>query len=357
MEKRSERTPLYALFLKYREIGLVVIMAALVLVVSLRTPAFFTGSKMLFIVEDTSIMIVLAVGMMCVMLVGSIDISIAAIMALSAMVTGVIMRTYISEVDVTQIVNGAEVTLANRSSVPLPLLILVGMGVGGLCGAVNGLLVSWGRVLPIVATLGMQYVLFGISHIVGNNTAVYRKDMSEDFVQFTRWSPLGINDKIWIMLGVVLIVFLFVTYFRAGRHLYAVGSNREAAEMRGINANRTIFLAHVIMGVLAGLAGLMNGSRDTKITQDMAAGYEMFVIAACVIGGVAVTGGAGRIWGVVLGALTIGIINNGLPMLRLIGNAEFWKKAIQGTLILIAVVSNVLMQRSMNRQNLKRRHI
>ncbi|MGI6239651.1 MAG: ABC transporter permease [Christensenellales bacterium] len=356
METKA-KTPLYAIFMKYRELGLLIVMATLILIVSLRTPAFFTGAKMLFIVEDTSIMIVLAAGMMCVLLVGSIDISIAAIMALSAMVTGVIMRSQITETDVIRIVNGVETTLAYRESVPILLLLLIGMTVGGLCGAVNGLLISYGRVLPIVATLGMQYILYGISHIVGNNTAVYRKDMSDDFVQFTRWEPLGIDTKIWIMAAVVLLVFLFATYLRSGRHLYAVGSNREAAEMRGINANRTILTAHIIMGVLAGLAGLMYGSRDTKITQDMANGYEMFVIAACVIGGVAVTGGSGRITGVVLGALTIGIINNGLPMLRLVGNAEFWKKAIQGALILIAVVSNVLMQRSMNRQNLKRRRI
>jgi len=111
------------------------------------------------------------------------------------------------------------------------------------------------------------------------------------------------------------------------------------------------------MGALAGLAGLMYGSHDTKVTQDLANGYEMYVIAACVIGGVSVSGGSGRIWGVLLGALTIGVINNGLTMLKLTGSAEFWKKTIQGTLILVAVVSNVLLQRSMNKQNLQRRNI
>lgn len=358
MQKKSaDRLPIYAIFMKYREIGLILIIITLIAAVTLRTPAFFTGDKMLFILEDTSIMIVLATGMMCVLLIGSIDISIAGIMALSAMVTGVIMRKFISTAEVARMVNGVETLVTVRDSLPIYVLILIGMGVGGLCGLVNGLLISYGKVLPIVATLGMQYIIYGLSHIVGNNTAVYSKDMSEDFIQFTRWDPMGVNTKILIMAAVVLLVFFLVTYTRAGRHLYAVGSNREAAEMRGINPNRAILLAHVIMGVLAGIAGLMYGSHDKKITQDMAMSYEMYVIAACVIGGVAVSGGSGRIWGVVLGALTIGVINNGLPMLRLVGKGEFWKKAIQGALILIAVVSNVLMQRSMNRQNLRRRRI
>jgi len=231
------------------------------------------------------------------------------------------------------------------------------MGVGALCGVVNGSIIAYGKVLPIVTTLGMQYILYGLTHIVSDAQAVYKKDMSEAFVNFTRSEFLGINAKTWIMLAVAVIMYAFVTYFRTGRHLYAVGSNAEAAEMRGVNTRRTTLLAHVIMGAVAGLAGLLFASHDTKITQDLKSGYELYVIAACVIGGVSVTGGAGRIQGVLLGALTIGVINNGLPMMRLTGEAEFWKKLIQGGLILIAVVSNVLMQRAMVRQNLRRRNI
>lgn len=127
--------------------------------------------------------------------------------------------------------------------------------------------------------------------------------------------------------------------------------------MSGIRTQRSRLLAHIIMGALAGLAGLLYASRDTKITQDMAMGYEMYVIAACVIGGVSVSGGRGKALGVVLGALTIGVINNALTMLRLTGSSEFWKKAIQGALILMAVVTNVLIQRAKERRVLKDRRI
>ena len=228
---------------------------------------------------------------------------------------------------------------------------------GAACGAVNGLVIAYGKVLPIVATLGMQYIIYGASHLVSGGQAVYRKDMSEAFIQFTRESFLGLNSKAWIMMAAFLLLFLFITYARRGRYLYAVGSNREAAEMSGINPKTTILTAHVIMGVLAGLAGMLYASHDNKVTQDMAMGYEMYVIAACVIGGVSVTGGFGKILGVALGALTIGVINNGLTMLRLTGNSEFWKKAIQGALILIAVVTNVYIKRGHERRVLRERRI
>lgn len=354
---KKTRLPWYALFTKYRELGLIGIILLLVAVVSIVNPLFFTGEKMLFIVEDTAVMAILAGGMLCVMLVGSIDISISGIMALSAMVSGIVMREHLSVTEVTQVIDGVETIVTSKASTPLVLVVLIGLGVGALCGLINGAVIAYGNVLPIVTTLGMQYILYGITHIVSDNKAVYKKDMSDIFVEFTRAEFLGINSKTWIMIGVLIILYVFLTYFRTGRHMYAVGSNIEAAQMRGINSKRSILLAHIIMGAIAGLAGLLFASHDTKVTQDLKTGYEMYVIAACVIGGVSVTGGSGKVPGVLLGALTIGVINNGLPMLKLTGSAEFWKKLIQGALILIAVVSNVLMQRAMIRQNLRRRNI
>ncbi len=357
MQNTKARAPIYALFLKYREIGLMAILVILVALVGMRNPAFAEPKNLLFILEDTATLMILAFGMMCVMLVGSIDISIAGIMALSAMVTGILMRTYLGSMDVTQTVDGAQVVNTVRTSIPVALLILTGIAVGAVCGLVNGSIIAYGNVLPIVTTLGMQYILYGLCHVVSGGQAVYRKDMSDAFIQFTRTDFLGVNAKTWLMLLVFLLMYLFITYIRTGRNLYAVGSNREAAEMRGTPVERTIVLSHIIMGAISGLAGLMFASHDVKVTQDMTSGYEMYVIAACVIGGVSVTGGSGKITGVLLGALTIGVINNGLTMMKLTGNSEFWKKAIQGALILIAVVSNVLIQRVMDRQSLRRRNI
>ncbi len=346
MPKGTTRPGPFALLNRYREIGLLMIVLLLVALVGLRNPSFATPANLLFILEDTAILAILAAGMLCVLLVGSIDISISAIMAVSAMTVGIIMRGQLTSA-------AADV----RQSLPLALLLLIGVGTGSAIGLINGAIIAYGRVLPIVTTLGMQYLLYGLNHILSGGSAIYRKDMSDAFFQFTRAEPLGVDSKIWIMLAVYAVLMLFVTYFRHGRHMYAVGSNREAAAMRGIPVKRTIVMAHVIMGALAGLAGLLYASRDTKITQDMANGYEMYVIAACVIGGVAVTGGSGKVLGVLLGALTIGVINNGLTMMRLTGSSEFWKKAIQGALILGAIISNVILQRVTQRRNLLRRNI
>ncbi len=355
-EKRKGTSPMM-LLLKHREIGLALILVLLFVLVGLRNPAFATLDNALFILEDTSIMIILAIGMLCVLLVGSIDISISATMAFSAMTAGIVMKGSLNQVSVQQMVDGAMQSVTVRQGTPLIWLLLIGIGVGAACGLLNGVIISYGKVLSIVATLGMQYIIYGLSHVISNGQAVYRKDMPDAFYQFSRNSLLGLNAKVWIMLAVFLLLWLLVTYTRPGRRMYAVGSNPEASQMSGIDARRSTLLAHIIMGALAGLAGLLYASRDTKITQDMAMGYEMYVIAACVIGGVSVSGGSGKITGVVLGALTIGVINNGLTMLRLTGNSEFWKKAIQGALILISVVMNVLIQRAHQRQILRRRNI
>jgi rhamnose transport system permease protein len=357
MPEQAKKNSAFSALLKHREVGLAAILVVLFLLVGLRNLAFTTGPNALFIMEDTAIMIILALGMLCVLLVGSIDISISAIMALSTMTAGIVMKQYLTITETQAMVNGAMTSMTLRESTPLVLIILIGMGVGALSGAMNGALIAYGRVLPIVATLGMQYILYGLSHVISDGQAVYRKDMPDAFINLSRENLLGLNSKIWIMLAVFLLVFLFLTYSRRGRYLYAVGSSPEAAAMSGIRIQRSRLLAHVIMGALAGLAGLLYASRDTKITQDMAMSYEMYVIAACVIGGVSVSGGRGKALGVVLGALTIGVINNALTMLRLTGNSEFWKKAIQGALILMAVVTNVLIQRAKERRVLKDRRI
>lgn len=357
MPEQTKKTGALSAFFKQREVGLAIILLVLFFLVGLRNPAFTTGSNALFILEDTAIMMILALGMLCVLLVGSIDISIAAVMALSSMTAGIVMKQNLNITELQVLTDGVMSNVTLRESTPLILLILIGMGVGAVCGAINGLLIAYGKVLPIVATLGMQYILYGISHVISDGQAIYRKDMPDAFIHFSRGNFLGLNSKIWLMLAVFAVMFLFLTYSRRGRYLYAVGSNRESAAMSGIKSPRSTLLAHIIMGMLAGLAGLLYASRDTKVTQDLAMGYEMYVIASCVIGGVSVSGGRGKAVGVLLGALTMGVINNALTMLRLTGNSEFWKKAIQGALILSAVVINVLIQRGKERRVLRDRRI
>ncbi|WP_252891244.1 ABC transporter permease [Thermoclostridium stercorarium] len=145
-----------------------------------------------------------------------------------------------------------------------------------------------------------------------------------------------------------------MNYTRTGRKIYAVGSNPESAKVSGINNERILFMVYTIMGALAGLAGVMWVSKFASAQGDTASGYEMNVIAACVLGGVSIDGGSGKVSGVVLGSLLFGMLENALPMINV---SPFWQKALQGVIILVAVIVNVLVKRSVDRKNLMGRKI
>ena len=337
---------LYLALAKYRELLLAGIIVVLVLLVGLRNPVFLLPSNLLDIVNDTAILAILAAGMMCVLLIGSIDISVSANLALSGMAVALVMR---NNLDIVEAVDGAI-----KVSTPLPLLLLLGIGVGLLVGLINGLLIAKGRLLPIIATLGMQYIARAICFLISRGDWVRKHQMSTAMDQLTRTPILGLSSLIWIAALVYGGLYLWITYKRSGRALYAVGSNVEAASVRGIPVDRAKITAHAILGALAGLAGLLWISRYGSAAHDTATGFELSVIASCVLGGVAVSGGAGKLLGVLLGAMLIGVINNALPMLRV---SSFWKMTIQGGMILVAILSNVALRRMTDRQNLARREI
>ncbi|HHF09125.1 MAG TPA: ABC transporter permease, partial [Candidatus Atribacteria bacterium] len=163
---------------------------------------------------------------------------------------------------------------------------------------------------------------------------------------------LGISNLITIVLVVYVFFYYFVNHTRMGREIYAVGSNLEAARVIGINTVFTTWLVYVISGALSGLGGVMWVARYASAQNDTASGFVLTVVAACVLGGVSIAGGVGTIPGVFLGAITIGIINNALPMIRV---SPFWKMALQGVIILVAAVVNALITQSAERAQLKQR--
>ncbi|GHU82821.1 branched-chain amino acid ABC transporter permease [Clostridia bacterium] len=346
--KQAGRGALYLALDRYREVLLLIIIAGLVGIVGIRNPVFLAPGNLMDIVNDTSILAILAGGMMCVLLLGSIDISVAANLALSGMAVGLVMRNHLSIVDATA--TAAKIA----TSTALPLLLVLGIGVGLVVGILNGLLIAHGRVLPIIATLGIQYIARAVTYLISGGNWVRAHQMSDALMALTRTPILGVNSLIWIAALVYLLLALWITYSRSGRSLYAVGSNEEAAQVRGIPVARAKITAHAIMGALAGLAGILWISRYGSAAHDTANGYELSVIASCVLGGVSVSGGYGRLLGVLLGALLIGVINNALPMLKI---SSFWKQAIQGLMILAAILSNVALRRLAAKQTLKRREI
>ena len=337
MQTKKERKPIYSILIEHREIPLLAVLALLLIVVSIRVPGYL-GKSWLNVLKNGSINIVMCCGMLCVLLIGSIDISITAILAFAGAVAGKLMG--IGSIQST-----------------LPMFLL-GIAIGAVIGLINGVLMSYGRVISLIVTLSTSYIvraLIPMSWLLGMNK-VNPTELTQGFKDsLINNSFLGLPFLVWLAVVVVVLTGLFLKYTRTGRNLYAVGSNAEAAQMRGVPINRIRVLAHTICGATAGLAGIMWLAFYAAIEKGSAMGDEMFTIAACVLGGVAVTGGYGKITGVVIGALMIAFIDSAIPQMG-IGNSMI-TEFIKGILLLVAILLNVVLQRIAEKQDLERRNI
>jgi len=221
--------------------------------------------------------------------------------------------------------------------IPIPLLIAGCIVVGAMLGAFNGILVWKLDIPPIVVTLGTLTIFRGMVFVISGGAWVNAAQMSPDFIQLQRGFFLGLPILTWFAVVVAILFFALMTRTPIGRSFYAIGVNPTASVYTGINVGRTKFLAFVISGAVSGLCGYLWISRYVIASVEVASGYELTIIAACVIGGVSIAGGIGTVAGALLGALFLGVVNNALPV---IGVSPFWQMAISGAAILIAVVLN-----------------
>jgi rhamnose transport system permease protein len=333
-EKTARKVSISASIAKFREVGLLGFIILLSIAVQLRNPSFLTLENLNDMITNTAILSILAVGMMLVIITRGIDLSIGATLALSGMISALAV--------------GAAPDLH-------PIwAILLGILVGVVSGSILGIIISKGGVLPIIATLGMMYIFRGLTFMVSGGKWVSAHQMPDSFKGIATESFLGINNLILIAVIIYIISYYFINHTRTGRQIYAVGSNPESALITGINQDRIIFLVYTLMGGLSGLAGVLWVSKFASAQGDTASGYELTVIAACVLGGVNIAGGSGKISGLLLGAVLIGILNNALPLINV---SPFWQNGIQGGIILIAVVLNALVKRGVDLNALMRRQI
>ncbi|GAB1481120.1 ABC transporter permease [Paracoccaceae bacterium] len=301
--------------LKSRETILALAIIVLLAAIALRFAGFIAPANLAAVFTDTSPLIILALGQMAVIVTKCIDLSVAANLALCGMIAAML----------------------NGAGVPLPLILLAVVALGAALGAVNGLLV-WRLGIPsIVVTLGTMTIFRGIIFLLTNGKWINAHQMTEGFKAFPRAQFLGLPVMAWIAVAVIAGFALFIRRSALGRALFAVGGNPHAAVYAGIDVGRTQFLAFVISGALAGLTGYLWVARYAVAYVDIAGGFELDVVAACVIGGIAIAGGAGSVAGAVMGALFLGIIKNALPV---VGISPFWQMAISGTAILVAVAVN-----------------
>lgn len=319
----------YAIF-KHREFWLLLAVLVLIFGIALRFPDFIKPANLVQLFNDTSILMILALGQMLVILTRAIDLSVAANLCFTGMAVAMLN--------------------AAHPDLPMVVIILAALLIGLALGAANGLLV-WKLNLPaIVVTLGTMTIYRGLTFVMSSGAWVNADQMSESFVGFQRATIAGLPVLSWIALCVITVIHLFLTYTGLGRSIYAVGVNPSASVYTGINVGRTQFLSFCLSGLVAGLAGYLWVSRYVIASVEVANGYELNVIAACVIGGVSIAGGVGSVLGCVLGALFLGIIATALPVINI---SPFWQMAISGTAIICAIILNARGERRTGRKILK----
>ncbi|HBQ6914756.1 TPA: ABC transporter permease [Klebsiella pneumoniae] len=274
-------------WLKHREALLAVVIILMIGAIGSRVPSFVSPGNLVEMFNDTAILIILALGQMMVLLTKGIDLSMAANLALTGMIVGLLV---------------------------------------------------WRLGIPaIVVTLGTMSIYRGIIFLLTDGGWVNSHQMSADFLSLPRSPLLGLPLLSWCAIAALLLVGYFLRYSRTGRALYTAGGNATAAYYTGINAGKMQFVSFCLSGALAGFCGYLWISRFAVAYVDVANGFELQVVAACVIGGISTMGGSGRVLGCLCGALFLGVINNALPV---IGISPFWQMAISGAVIVMAVLLN-----------------
>ena len=317
-----------------REALLAIVLIVLFVIITAINPSFLTPKSLMDMLKNNAVTMVMSLGMLCVMLVGGIDISIMSTLALSGMSIGMLLK------------------YEHISSTFLAFVIAIAIGI--VCGAVVGLIISRADVPPIIATMGFMYIYRALGYQVSHGGEWASAAALGEFKNFATTKFLGLNCVIWVIIVCYVFFFWFMKWTRTGRMIYAVGRNPSAAEVSGINVKNIKLLVYTIMGLLAGLGGALQVSVYASAMPDMQYGGEMDVIAACVIGGVSMSGGRGTVVGAFLGSIILATIAKALP---LVGISSLWQNMIKGVIILVVVVINVILQRIADKNALKGREM
>ena len=305
--------------------------AALVVVIWILAPVFMTPRNLLNISKNFSFIALMSLGETLVIISGGIDLSVGSVCALSAVVTMMLMR-FLSATAAAQL-TGATIALA----------ALLALMLGALIGLVNGLLIACVRLSPFVTTLGMLSVARGMTYVLTQGRAQYPVGPDDAaFTRFANGAVLGLPTQLVYLLVLAVIMALALRHLVWGRHLYAVGGNAQAAALAGVRVPRVVISVYVLSGLAAGFSGVLIAGWLGAAPANLATGYELRVIAAAVIGGANLAGGAGGAAGAVIGAALIEVIRNGFV---LIGANTYWEEVFVGVIIIIAVLVDQLRTR------------
>ncbi|MFB4349308.1 ABC transporter permease [Microbacterium sp. CR_7] len=301
---------------KAREFGILIALGIVVVVATARNPSFlFSADGWRDLLLTPSILVLVAIGQAIVIITRNVDLSVGSVMGLTAYLTG---RLFI-----------------DVPALPIPVVVLLAVGFGAVLGLVNGVLVAFARVPAMVITLGTLYAYRGINVMWAGSTRVNASDIPREFLAIGTGQLLTIPLLAIVAVVLLVVIAWYMRNTRGGREYYAIGSDPSAAELYGLRVTRRVLSAFVLSGALAGLAGVFYVARYGTVSSQAGAGWELDAVGAAVIGGVAITGGVGTLWGAAIGAMLLMTINRALPIL---GIPDFWQRAVVGVLIIGAIV-------------------
>lgn len=296
------------------ELTTVIALIILMAVITIINSNFLTANNLLNLLLQVTSNALIAFGMTFVILTGGIDLSVGSILALSSALTAGLLG----------------------SGMPVRLAILISLILGCILGMVNGLLISYGKLAPFIVTLATMTIFRGATLVYTNGNPI-TKGLSDTFLfQFLGQGYIvGIPFPVIIMFIVFIVLYVLLHKTAFGKSVYAIGGNEKAAYISGVKLNKVKIIIYSISGIMASISGLIITSRLSSAQPTAGASYEMDAIAAVVLGGTSLSGGKGRILGTLIGALIIGVLNNGL---NIIGVSAFWQQVVKGVVILIAVL-------------------
>jgi rhamnose transport system permease protein len=299
--------------LRAREVGIAILIALVVLVTSLHNSHFVDANSIQQLLSGAALIALLGVGETLVIVTRNVDLSVGSVLGLSAYIVG---------------------DLFKYNHIPVWSGFVIGTLIGAAAGALNGFIVTALRVPSLVVTLGMLYVIRGIDGVIVNGEQIDPQYIPNSFTEVGYRNLFGIPWLAIIVAVVVAVAGYAMRSFRASRDLYAIGSNPDAAALAGVPIERRVFTAFLVSGALAGLAGALFLALHAQIDNSGGLGYELNVVAAAVVGGVAIFGGSGTVVGAALGAVLLNTINQALVAARI---SAFWNQAIAGALLLAAI--------------------
>ncbi|MBN1350990.1 ABC transporter permease [candidate division KSB1 bacterium] len=307
-----------SLLFNFRKLASVFSLLLIVLVLSILSPDFLKVDNLLTVGLQISPRAIMAIGQVVIIITAGIDLSVGSVMALSGVITGLLLA----------------------SGINIYLAAFAGIGVGTFCGFLNGAMVSYGKLPPFIATLGMMGMARGVALIATGGVPIF--DFPPEFAHLSSARLGGIIPLpviITCVLGTLFYLAMVNTSF--GRYSYAIGGNMEATRLSGVNVKWILLIVYAAAGLLYGIAGLIEASRLSTGQPTAGTGYELDVIAACVIGGTSLSGGVGTIWGALIGSLVIGFLRNGCNLLDI---SNFWQQVAIGAIIVIAVFIDQLQK-------------